>query len=122
VRLTQNPAGFSRQWMHSWMVCGNRAGRARVRSLSRGACDCAPARSSDAAIVRAGAGSGECLVQRGGSGRGTAATAGTAAGRAGGTPARLVSLASEWQMRWTWFMMTSCRAGPDGQQARAARV
>jgi len=44
VRLTQNPAGLSWQWMHSWMVCGNRAGKTLVRSLSRGGAGRAPAR------------------------------------------------------------------------------
>jgi hypothetical protein len=29
--LTQNPAGFRRQWMHSWMVCGSRRGMVIVR-------------------------------------------------------------------------------------------
>ena len=31
LRLTQNPAGFCRQWMHSWMVCGSRRGVVIVR-------------------------------------------------------------------------------------------
>jgi hypothetical protein len=26
VRLTQNPVGLCRQWMHSWMVCDSRRG------------------------------------------------------------------------------------------------
>jgi len=30
-RLTQNPAGLCRQWMHSWMVCSSRRGVATVR-------------------------------------------------------------------------------------------
>jgi hypothetical protein len=58
------------------------------------------------------------MIQQGGSGRGTA---GTVLWRVRGTPARLVNLATERRMRWTWFMMTSCRAGPDGQ-AIAARA
>ena len=106
-RLTQNPAGFTRQWMHSWMVCGSRAGKTLVRCLSRGGCGRAPTRSPAAAIVRAGAGSGECVVEAGGSGRAEAAITGTAAWRASGTPARLVRWARVRPMRGTLFMMTS---------------
>src|SRR5215469_237313 len=29
--LTQNPAGFCRQWTHSWMVCGSSRGMVIVR-------------------------------------------------------------------------------------------
>jgi hypothetical protein len=54
VRLTQNPAGFSRQWMHTWMVCGSRAGTALVRSFSRGGCGRTPTRGSEVAIARSG--------------------------------------------------------------------
>jgi len=79
ARLTQNPAGLSRQWTHSWMVCGSRAGSTLVRSLSRGACDRAPARGPEATIVRARAGRVECVAQGDGSGRGAAAAAGKAA-------------------------------------------
>src|SRR5262245_7235910 len=86
--------------MHSWKVCGSRAGRILVRSLSRGACGRTPARGSEVTIVRAGAGRVECVVQRDGSGRGIAAAAGM-------TTARLVRLVSDRAMRRTWFMVTS---------------
>ena len=103
------------------MVCGSWAGTALVRSLSRG-CRRTPTRGSDVAMVRAGAGTGGCVVQRGGSDRVAAATAGTAAWRASGKPTPLVKLASDRQMRWMWFMMISCRGGPDGPQASTALI
>jgi hypothetical protein len=79
VRLTQNPAGLSWQWMHSWMACGSLAARILVCSFSRSGADRAPMRGFEVVIVRAGAGSGECVVQRGGPGRAAVAAAGPAA-------------------------------------------
>jgi DDE superfamily endonuclease len=79
VRLTQNPAGLSRQWMHSWRVCGSQGGTTVMRSLSRGACGRAPTRGSEVTTVRAGAGRVEYAGERDGSGRGIAAAAGMAA-------------------------------------------
>jgi hypothetical protein len=105
VRLTQNSAGLSWQWMHSWMVCGSRAGGTRVRSVSRGGCGRAPTRGFEAVMVRAGAGSG-VVVQRSGPGR-VAATASGPAARRASMRARLVSLAGIGRRRWTWFMRAS---------------
>lgn len=95
ARLTQNPAGFCAQWMHSWMVCGSRAGMALVRSLSRGARGRTPAPGPDVAIARAGAGSDGGMMRRD-AGRAVPAPAGTAARRASRKPARLARL---WRMR-----------------------
>jgi hypothetical protein len=107
VQLTQNPAALSRQWVHSWMVCGSRAGRTLVRSLSRGGRGRAPTRGFEVVIVRAGAGSGECVVHRDGPGRVAAVAAGPATRQVSSMTARLVRLARQQHTRWTWFMRTS---------------
>lgn len=73
-------------------------------------CGRVPWCSSAVTAVRAGAGNGECSLRQAGSGRGVTAAAGTAARWVSRAPARLVR---DRPMRATWFMVTSCRAGPD---------
>jgi len=65
--------------MHSWMACGSQGARILVCSFSRSGPGRAPTRGFEVVIVRAGAGSGECVVWRGGPGWVAAAGAGPAA-------------------------------------------